>query len=77
MQVRLILYYLQLKSPTFGNAYKSAIKAGYSKTYARNITTRFLKRNRFKELAELADVYIWVLKDPPEEVKKQFPELWG
>ena len=38
-------YYTNPKSDSFGNAYKSSIKAGYSHNYASNITTTtFWKR---------------------------------
>lgn len=37
-QVQFLALYLDPKSQTFGNAYKSAKKVGYSETYAMNIT---------------------------------------
>lgn len=37
-QIEFIKFYLDPKSETFGNAYQSALKVGYSDTYAQNIT---------------------------------------
>lgn len=37
-QDRFLDLYLSISSPTFGNAYKSALQAGYSEGYARQIT---------------------------------------
>lgn len=36
-QAKFIMFYSNPQSETYSNAYKSAIKAGYSDTYARNI----------------------------------------
>ena len=33
--------YIDIASPTFGNAYQSALKAGYTKTYARVIRRHY------------------------------------
>ena len=33
--------YIDIESPTFGNAYKSAMKAGYTNTYARVIKRHY------------------------------------
>lgn len=37
-QAKFLEYYLDNKSDTFSNAYRSALKAGYKEEYARNIT---------------------------------------
>lgn len=34
-------HYIDIESPTFGNAYKSALQAGYTNTYARVIKKHF------------------------------------
>ncbi len=45
--------YTKIESETFGNAYKSALKAGYSHWYARVITKRLTR----KKLCELKKLY--------------------
>jgi len=42
-QIRFLSYYLDIESKIFSNAYQSAIKAGYSKEYAENITSSLPK----------------------------------
>ena len=37
-------YYCDLDSETFGNAYRSALRAGYAPSTARVITTRYPRR---------------------------------
>lgn len=37
-QIKFLESYLDIKSETFGNAYQSALKAGYSDEYAQNMT---------------------------------------
>jgi len=61
-QSAFLSFYHDPQSPTFGNALKSALRAGYSKDHARNITHRSgkwlrefdgrLKKNRMLKLAE-------------------------
>lgn len=59
-QTEFILLYCNPKSETFGNAYQSAVKAGYSDEYARVITSRSnqimseieIRRERMLEKAE-------------------------
>ena len=38
-QIKFLEYYLDIKSESFSNAYKSALMAGYKKEYAENITS--------------------------------------
>ena len=49
--------YLKPKSETFGNAYQSALKAGYAETYARGITTEpmFKRKMRHMQLYQKAE----------------------
>jgi|SRR3989344_6764086 len=49
-RMKLISIYTNPRSKTFGNAYKSAMKAGFSDTYARVITTRYLRKKKMPEL---------------------------
>lgn len=59
-QAAFLEHYLSPKSETFGNAYKSALAAGYSDEYAQVITTRArqlmseveIRRNRLLDKAE-------------------------
>ena len=74
-QVRLIQNYTDLSSQTFGNAYQSAIRAGYSPSYARNVTSRYLIRGMLPELAQLAKDYAWLLNEPSEEEKRYIEKL--
>lgn len=46
--------YTSIESDTFGNAYKSAIKAGYSHYYAR-VITHYIPLQRLRELKRLYD----------------------
>jgi len=57
-------YYCSPKSETFGNAFQSAIKAGFSEEYASNITTQ--KTTWFSEIMadmEILDDSLEVLKE--------------
>jgi len=51
-QYRFIRNYFFYDSRTFGNAYRSAIKAGYSKSYARCISSRLTQDFSEKLLEE-------------------------
>jgi len=42
-QALFLEYYLKPKSPTFSNIYQSAIKAGYSDEYAKNMRAKTLE----------------------------------
>lgn len=42
-QALFLEYYLKPQSPTFSNIYKSALKAGYSETYADNMRAKTLE----------------------------------
>jgi hypothetical protein len=51
-QMIFLKVYLDPKSKTYGNAYKSALKAGFKETYARNITDlmpEWLQKNMTSE----------------------------
>ena len=49
-QILMLAYYLDTKArDTFGNAYQSAIKAGYSESYARQITSPAVKNMWLQE----------------------------
>lgn len=48
-QEKFIEYYLDPNSETFASAYKSAIKAGYNKDYARQITAPAVDNNWLQE----------------------------
>lgn len=45
--------YVNPKSPTFANGYKSALKAGYTHDYARTITVQKFFKNKLRRLALL------------------------
>jgi len=55
-QATFIKYYTDPQSPTRGNAYQSAIRARYSRSYAR-VITRLWKGEKIQENKELA--YMW------------------
>jgi len=65
-QSEFLNFYHDPQSPTFGNALKSALRAGYSKDHARNITYRsgkwlreFDGRLRKNRMLKLAEKNIW------------------
>jgi hypothetical protein len=76
---RFIALYNDPESATFGNAYKSAITAGYTDSYARTITVKdqewFKKHCRHGELMELAEdnlkKYLTIETDDPKLMKIQ------
>lgn len=71
-QIRLIRNYTDVSSETFGNAYSSAIKAGYSKGYARNVTSRYLQKWKLPELVKLAEDWApSLLGEIPKEIKER------
>jgi hypothetical protein len=65
-------YYTDINSETFGNAYKSAKKAGYSDSYARVITVRYRRGSlrKFKANAEKMRGFMEALKRNPAEIKQ-------
>ena|SRR5688572_16305809 len=56
-QLRFIDAYLKVESDTFGNAYQSAIKAGFSDSYARNITANARNTPWINEIKQLLANY--------------------
>ena len=78
LQIHLIRNYTDLNSETFGNAYQSAVKAGYSKASAKNITLKFLGRARLPELVGLAEEWAdCVFAEVPKELLERLSELRG
>lgn len=48
-QMKFVEYWLDTKSPTYSNAYQSAIRAGYSTNHAKQITSNVLSLEWVKE----------------------------
>jgi len=78
-QQQMIWLYNNPESPTFGNAYQSAIKAGYTQMYARTITVKnpdwFEKHCRHGALLEKSEAilnkYLDMVPESPQEMKIQ------
>lgn len=70
-------FYNDPESKTFGNAYKSAILAGYTESYARNIGRPdwLTENSRHGELMELAEeklkYYLQIAPEDPQTMKIQ------
>lgn len=65
-------YYANPKSETFGNAYQSALKAGYEDNYAKTITVTewFLEKVRRLNMLGKAEKVLNEMLDMPVDVQK-------
>lgn len=80
-------YYLDPKSETFSNAYKSAIRAGYEDEYAKNITGQntswfsesirdtYLLKKAEDNLSEFLEMQVTVNKDGIEITDAQLAKI--
>lgn len=64
-----IAYYNDPLSKTFGNALQSALKAGYSETYAQRFTVSD-QRNAWKDSTTATDIYTEMLQKAEKNLKK-------
>lgn len=55
-QEEFLMYYLDPQSPSFGNAYQSALESGYSEDYARIISAPSVGRLWIKEARNLVQL---------------------
>lgn len=69
-QQSFIVHYLTPKSETFGNAYQSAIKAGYSESYAKNIMNPSMAVEWVRQAQN-------VIRLNPEHLKTALAEIVG
>ena len=67
-QEKWLLYYLDPKSPTFGNAYESAMEAGFSESYSRIIASPSVNRLWVKEARNIISLH-------PEHIIQGFQEF--
>ena len=76
-------YYIDIGSDTFGNAYQSALRTGYSKTYARVIKKHFATwRMKLLKNTLKADDLVKIIKatkdldiGPPEASEREIREI--
>jgi len=90
-EYRFLKFYIDIGSPTFGNAYRSAMRAGYTNTYSRVIKGHFLpwrmkllknelKRDDFMKMIDEtkyleADLPIVTEREIKEIIRKNEQEL--
>lgn len=70
-QEKFLILYLDPSSPTFGNAYQSAMEAGFSETYARIITSPSMAREWVKD----APRYLSLVKLGPEHIAAKLEQI--
>lgn len=70
-QEKFLILFLDPSSPTFGNAYQSAMEAGFSQEYAKIITAPSVNRLWIKEAHEMLDL----VKIGPEHIAAKLSQF--
>ena len=70
-QEKFLILYLDPSSPTFGNAYQSAMEAGFAESYARVITSPAAGRHWVRDAAQ----YLSLVKLGPEHIAAKLQQI--